>query len=30
MNILVNMAIWVAFTIMGVYVLEVIALYNNF
>jgi hypothetical protein len=30
MNILVNMVIWVAFVVMGVYVLEVIALYNNF
>ena len=30
MNILVNMAIWVAFVVMGVYVLEVIAVYNNF
>ena len=30
MNILVNMVIWVAFVVIGVYVLEVIALYNNF
>jgi hypothetical protein len=30
MNILVNMVIWVAFVVMGVYVLEVVALYNNF
>jgi hypothetical protein len=30
MNILVNMVIWVAVVVMGVYVLEVVALYNNF
>jgi len=30
MNIIVNMAIWIASVVMGVYVLEVVALYNGF